>query len=91
MSKLSIVVPVYNEKSTLAECVGRVLAVEIPLEREVILVDDGSTDGSGEEAGRLEQQYGRELVRAVRHERNRGKGAALRTGFAEAGGDYVIV
>jgi glycosyltransferase involved in cell wall biosynthesis len=84
--KLSVVIPVYNERGTVAELVRRVQAV--PIGKEILLVDDGSTDGTIEVLVRLAQQPG---VRLIQHERNRGKGAALRTGFAAATGDVVIV
>lgn len=84
--KLSIVIPVYNEKATLPTLVQKVEAVD--LTKEIILVDDFSTDGSRE----LLQAYaGRDGFKVLYHSRNQGKGAALRTGFAEASGDIVLV
>ena len=96
---LVVVIPVYNERQTLPALVERVLAVPAPAlpggagrcSRTVILVDDGSTDGSAELVREL---GGREGFDAVVHERNRGKGAGLSTGFARAlelGADLVIV
>jgi glycosyltransferase involved in cell wall biosynthesis len=84
--KLSVVVPVYNERDTVAEIVRRVRAVPIP--KEIILVDDGSTDGTRDVLATLDR--GQDL-RIILHERNRGKGAALRTGFAQATGDIVVI
>jgi len=84
---LSVVVPAYNEEATLAEIVGRVLAS--PWTAEVVIVDDGSTDRTVEVAAKLVEDD--ERVRLVRQPRNRGKGAALRRGFAEARFEYVIV
>ena len=84
--KLSVVIPVYNERGTVAELVRRVQAV--PIDKEILLVDDGSTDGTPTVLAKLAEQPG---VRLIRHERNQGKGAALRTGFAAATGDVVIV
>ncbi len=84
--KLTVVIPVFNERGTVAELVGRVQAV--PIDKEILLVDDGSTDGTIEVLTALAAQPG---VRLIRHERNQGKGAALRTGFAAATGDVVIV
>jgi glycosyltransferase involved in cell wall biosynthesis len=84
--QLSIVIPVYNEEVTLEEIVRRV--ERVPVDKEILLVDDCSTDRSAQIARELEAQ-GR--VRYFRHERNQGKGAALRTGFANAAGDMVIV
>jgi glycosyltransferase involved in cell wall biosynthesis len=78
--------PVYNEVKTLRVIVDRVLAV--PIDKELIIVDDGSTDGTRE----LLRQIGAEPgVRVILHERNQGKGAALRTGFAAAVGRIVLV
>ena len=84
--KLSIVIPVYNEKNTLGEIVKRVSAT--PFEKEIILVDDYSTDGSREIIHELENGSD---IRAFYHEKNMGKGAALKTGFRNATGDIVII
>ncbi len=79
--------PAYNEAATVEEIIRRVKGV--PLEVELIVVDDGSTDGSREILGRLEQEG--VLDRLILHEENRGKGAALSTGFRAATGETVIV
>jgi glycosyltransferase involved in cell wall biosynthesis len=84
--RLSIVIPVYNEERWLAEVVRRVRAVDIP--KEIILVDDCSTDGTRGVLRRLEDDPD---VRVIYQPRNRGKGAALRQGFRHATGDVVIV
>ena len=84
--KLSIVMPIYNEAETIEEIVTRVQAV--PLDQELILVDDCSTDGT---RAKLLTLDARPSVKVIYHDRNRGKGAALRTGFAAATGDFVIV
>jgi glycosyltransferase involved in cell wall biosynthesis len=94
---LSVIVPVYNEVFTLHQLLGRVLAVDLP--KEVILVDDGSTDGSREILSAIErgtltfpEPEGRKTVfRVIYHDVNQGKGASLRTGFAHASGDLAIV
>jgi glycosyltransferase involved in cell wall biosynthesis len=83
---LSVVMPVYNEKATVEEMVGRVLAV--PIRIELIAVDDASTDGSREILARLGQERG---FKVVRQERNQGKGAAVRRGIVEATGDVIVV
>jgi glycosyltransferase involved in cell wall biosynthesis len=85
--KLSIVIPVYNEASTIAEILRRVQAVDLP--KEVIVVDDGSTDGTRELLDRLRGEY--DNLQLILQPKNRGKGAALRLGFQRATGDYVIV
>ena len=83
---LSVVMPVYNERSTINEIVARVLAV--PMRIELIVVDDCSTDGTRERLDDLQQRHGFTLLR---HERNQGKGAALRRGFAAVTGDIVVI
>jgi glycosyltransferase involved in cell wall biosynthesis len=83
--KLSIVIPAYNERDTIAEIHARVQAVE--LDKEIILVDDGSTDGTQE----IMQNLAGGSTLVFRHDHNRGKGAALRTGFGHASGDIIIV
>jgi glycosyltransferase involved in cell wall biosynthesis len=84
---LCVVVPVYNEAATIASVIQTVLAQ--PLVREVIVVDDGSQDGTWQALQPLPQKDGR--LRLLRHERNQGKGAALRTGFAQAAAPIVLV
>lgn len=84
--RLSVVVPIYNEKDTIIELIRRVQAVAIP--KEIILVDDGSTDGTRDILAKIEQ---RPDLRIILQERNQGKGAALRTGFSQAKGDIVII
>jgi glycosyltransferase involved in cell wall biosynthesis len=84
--RLSVVIPAYNEKDTIREIIRRVQAGRIP--KEIIVVDDGSTDGTRELLAGLD---GSPDLRVILHERNQGKGAALRTGFAHAQGQIVIV
>ena len=83
--KLSVVIPVYNERQWIGDLVRRVRAVPVP--KEVIIVDDGSTDGTRE---LLEQLEGEE-IRVFHLSRNRGKGAALREGFRHVTGDVILV
>ena len=87
MPSLSVVIRVYNEAATLESLVERVLAVGID-HVEVICVDDGSTDGTREV---LRERIEPKGIRVILHERNRGKGAALRSGFQAATGDMIIV
>ena len=98
--KLSIVIPVYNEVQFLEEILGRIQRVDLPeFDREVILVDDGSTDGTREILARLDGRTGvdeeakpfEEPIRVYYHDRNQGKGAALRTGFSKTTGELVII
>ena len=84
--RISVIVPVYNEKETVAEIVRRVR--EVPIPKEIILVDDYSTDGTRDVLESMDR--GNDL-RIFLHEKNRGKGAALRTGFAQVTGDIVII
>jgi glycosyltransferase involved in cell wall biosynthesis len=88
--KLSVVVPVYNERATIERVVAAIGAVALPgdLEREIVIVDDCSTDGTRDVLAGLAQRPG---IRVVHHEVNQGKGAALRTGFAQVTGDIVVV
>ncbi len=85
--RLSVVIPVYNEVETIKEIVSRVQAVD--LEKEIIIVDDGSTDGTRELL--QEDTFSLENVRVLYHDHNQGKGAALRTGFESATGDIIII
>lgn len=89
--KLSIVIPIFNEKATLEELVSRVLAVDVGMDREIVLVDDGSVDGTRELYPSIRQRWPDESITIELHPRNRGKGAALRTGFALVTGDIVII
>jgi len=87
--KLSVIVPIYNERTTVVEVLRRMRAVELPdgIDREIIMVDDGSTDGTRDVLRQLEDS----TVRVILHATNRGKGAAVRTGLAVASGDYVLI
>jgi glycosyltransferase involved in cell wall biosynthesis len=84
---LSVIVPVFNERSTVAEVLRRVRAVDLPLDIEVIVVDDGSSDGTDKVLTAL----GDSTVRVISHQANRGKGAAIRTGMEAVRGDLVII
>jgi SAM-dependent methyltransferase len=86
--KLTVLMAVYNEYRTVEECIRRVMAV--PYDKELIVIDDASTDGTSALLKRVQAQYG-EGMRLIRHPRNRGKGAALRTGIQLATGDIVVI
>lgn len=85
--KLSVLVPVYNEAATVSDALKRVLDVDYPCEVEVVVVDDGSTDGTAEKVRGLAGPR----VTVGYHPRNRGKGAAVRTAADSATGDYLLV
>lgn len=85
---LSIIVPVYNEEATVGAVVARLLEVPFPVPREIIIVNDGSTDGT---RARLDALPRRDDVRIVHAVRNRGKGSAIRQGLAVAAGDIVAI
>lgn len=84
MQKISILIPVYNEKKSLCELLKRVEAVDFQLEKEIILIDDCSTDGT-------KDLYKDLPYKVMFHTRNKGKGAAIRTGLREATGDIIII
>ena len=88
MNLISLVIPCFNEENTLETCVHRVLELS-DIHFEIIIVDDASTDKSLGIARRLEKRYPQ--IRVLSHSKNRGKGAALRTGFREACGDFIAV
>jgi len=85
MPKLSVIVPVYNEEGTISQVIEKINAVNI--DKEIIVVDDSSTDGSGSILRGL--QYPN--LKVIHHSTNRGKGAAVVTGLSQASGEYVIV
>src|SRR5947208_14179482 len=83
---LTVIVPVFNERATLRSSVERLLKTDLPVSVETLVVDDGSTDGSAETLSDLAES-GQDRV--LRHERNRAKGAHIRTGLREAAGDVI--
>jgi glycosyltransferase involved in cell wall biosynthesis len=85
--KLSVVIPAYNEKSSLHKIISRVQEVQAGIEKEIIIVDDGSTDGTPDILNKIEETN----ITVYTHPKNKGKGAALQTGFSKATGDFVIV
>jgi len=85
--KLSIIVPVFNEETTVETLVSRVQDVKLPIAREIIAVDDCSTDGTPA----ILEELSKQGVRVLKHDRNRGKGAAVRTGLEKVTGDLVLI
>ncbi|NCP17473.1 glycosyl transferase [Candidatus Kuenenbacteria bacterium CG_4_9_14_3_um_filter_39_14] len=87
--KLSIIIPVFNEANTVEEIIKRVIAVSIPdCEKEIIVVDDGSDDGTGKILETIKKEYGFLLLR---HLKNSGKGAAVRSGLKTSSGDLILI
>jgi dolichol-phosphate hexosyltransferase len=87
--QLSILMPVYNEAATVARAVDHVLAADLPVSSEIVLVDDGSTDGTGEILQAADWPV--ERVRIHTHPQNQGKGAAVRTALADARGEFATI
>ena len=89
--KLSILMPVFNERTVVERCISQVLTAPLPenMERELVVVDDCSTDGTSDILQRLAAEFPQ--IRLFRQERNRGKGAAVRTAIQEASGDFSLI
>ncbi|MEV1286656.1 glycosyltransferase family 2 protein [Micromonospora sp. NPDC049679] len=85
--KLSILMPVYNEEERIADALKQALAVDYPCEIELLVVDDGSRDGTSEVLGRTDDAR----VRVITHPRNAGKGAAIKTAVDSADGEYMVI
>lgn len=85
--KLSVIIPVYNEKNTIQEIIRRVQEVDIGMEKELILVDDFSQDGTRQILERLNDPD----IKTFFHSKNQGKGTALQTGFSKAKGDILLI
>jgi glycosyltransferase involved in cell wall biosynthesis len=85
--KLSIIIPVYNEKHTIEEVIDRVRKIDVGMEKEIVIVDDGSKDGTQEVLNNLNFPD----TKTFFHAKNQGKGAALHTGFSNAQGDIILI
>ena len=85
--KLSVIIPVFNEKKTIEEIIRRVQAAEVGLEKEIIVVDDASEDGTRQ----ILENLNHPNVKICFHSKNQGKGAALRTGFSKVKGDIILI
>jgi glycosyltransferase involved in cell wall biosynthesis len=85
--KLSVIVPVFDERNTVVEILRRMRAVELPVDLEIVVVDDGSADGTRD----VLRQLADSTVRVITHPQNRGKGAAIRSGLEHVTGDLVLV
>jgi glycosyltransferase involved in cell wall biosynthesis len=85
--KLSIIIPVYNEKHTIEEVIDRVREIDVGMEKEIVIVDDGSKDGTRDVLNNLNFPD----TKTFFHMKNKGKGAALHTGFSNAQGDIILI
>jgi glycosyltransferase involved in cell wall biosynthesis len=86
--KLSVIIPVFNEENTILEVIKRLLNTRFPkVDREIIIVDDGSTDSTREKLKKVKSQE----IKIIYHKKNQGKGAAVITGIDNSKGDYVII
>jgi glycosyltransferase involved in cell wall biosynthesis len=88
--KLSIIIPVFNERNTVTSVVEKVMAQDVPLDKEIIIVNDGSTDGSGEIIRVLEQRYAGK-IKSLHTESMQGKGSAIRSALPLCGGDIILI
>lgn len=91
--KLSIIIPVFNEEKTISELINRVVKADIPrdIEKEIIVVDDGSKDNSRLKAENAKLKYKTNNIKIIQHEVNQGKGSAVRTGIKNASGDIILI
>ncbi len=92
MKKLSIIIPVYNEEKTVAKILKKVLSTKLPVKHiEYIVVDDGSTDASASIISNFQFPISKSKYKVIKHKKNMGKGAAVKTGLEKAKGDYIII
>ncbi len=92
--KLSVIIPVYNEKKTIETILARVCSIdisELKISKEIVVVDDGSSDGTSEILKKIEHSEGRDNVKIVYHQRNEGKGMAIRSALKHVSGDIIII
>jgi len=89
--RLSLIIPVYNEADTLEELLSRVMAVDVGMERQIVIIDDGSCDGTRDLYPKIQQHWSGEDMVIKLQDVNRGKGAALREGFRLATGDLILI
>ncbi|MFA6570016.1 MAG: glycosyltransferase family 2 protein [Bacteroidota bacterium] len=90
MLKLSIIIPVYNEKETIVKVLRKLKALKGSFRKEIIVIDDGSTDGSALILNRINTESGN-CFKLITHKENRGKGSSIRTGIQNASGDFILI
>lgn len=86
--KLSIIIPAFNEEKTIKEIIKRIESVSLPLEKEIIIIDDGSFDNTKKILAELKEQFNFVFLS---HQKNQGKGAAIRTGILSSTGDFILI
>ncbi|MDL0081112.1 glycosyltransferase family 2 protein [Helicobacter sp. XJK30-2] len=91
LDSISIIIPCFNEKSTIADILQAVQSVQIPYHKEIVIIDDCSTDGTREILATLQPSQENCSLKILYHDKNQGKGAALRTGITQASGDLVLI
>lgn len=90
--KLSIIIPVYNEEQTIGTILEKVTMVKLPCQKEIIIIDDASTDNTGNQIEKcIENQDQHVSIKSIKHKRNRGKGAAIQNGIKVASGEYTLI
>lgn len=89
--KLTILIPVYNEEKTIKQVLNAVTSVNLSCQKEVIIVDDGSTDETGSQISKFKSQNQSLKLKIIHHESNQGKGSAIQTGIKHATGDYILI
>jgi glycosyltransferase involved in cell wall biosynthesis len=87
--KLSIIIPVFNEENTIQAVVKKIIALKLPCRKEIIIVNDGSTDATADKINNLTIEY--KNLKILTHKQNSGKGAAIRTGVKQATGNYILI
>ena len=90
IEKLSIIIPVYNEEKTIRKVYDKIMAVKFPIDKEIIIVDDCSTDNTREELKKIKKDNKADL-KIIHHEKNLGRGGAIRTAINHVSGDYVYL
>lgn len=91
IEKLSIIIPVYNEEKTIRQVYNKIMAVKFPIEREIVIVNDCSNDGTEEELKKIKNENKKENLKIIHHEKNLGRGGAIRTAINHISGDYTLM